>query len=320
MRNGRFALTLLVLLLVGAASAQSYPNRPVRIVVPYPPGGSPDVLARTVAQKVSESVGQQIITDNRPGAGGSVAAETVMRSSPDGYTLLIADSSVYSISPNLNPKLPYDPLRDFAPICLAATSPIFLVANNALPVQNVKDLIALAKAKPGMPYGSSGNGTAHHLAMELIKALAGIDLTHVPYKGAGQVVPAVLAGDVVVAFAGLNLVLPQVKAGKLKLLAVATGRRTPLLPELPTVAELGLPGFEISISLGYLAPSGTPREVIDRLNAEFMKALNTPEVRQRLTAMGVEPAGSTPEQFAEAIRTELQQFGRLVQTTAARIE
>lgn len=320
MRYGRFALMLLVMSLAGGAVGQPYPSRPVRIVVPYPPGGSPDVLARTLAQRVSESVGQQIITDNRPGAGGSVAAEAVMRASPDGYTLLIADSSVYSISPNLNPKLPYDTLRDFAPVSLAATSPIFLVANNALPVQNVKDLIALAKAKPGMPYGSSGNGTAHHLAMELIKSLSGIDLTHVPYKGAGQVVPAVLAGDVVVAFAGLNLVLPQAKAGKLKLLAVATGQRTPLLPDLPTVAEAGVPGFEITITLGLFAPAGTPREVIGKLSAEFVKALNTPDVRQRLTAMGVEPAGSTPEQFAEAIRTEIEQFGKLVRTSAARVE
>ena len=322
MQNGNFARTLiaLLLLLAGGAAAQTFPNKPIRIIVPYSPGGLPDFLARVVGQRVSENVGQQVIADNRPGAGGTIAAEIVMRAPPDGYTLLIADSSIYSINPNLNPKLPYDPLRDFTPVTLLVSSAVGLVANAALPIQNLKDLLALAKAKPGMPYGSSGNGTSHHLAMELLKSLAGIDLTHVPYKGGGQVMPALIAGDVAVAFIGLNLVLPSVKAGKLKLLAIAKGSRTPLFPDLPTVAEAGVTGFEINTTTGLLAPARTPRDVIDKLNAEFVKALNNPDVRQRLTAAAMDSAATSPEQFAEVIRTETQQFGKLVRTTGARIE
>ena len=322
MQNGNFARTLiaLLLLLAGGAAAQTFPNKPIRIIVPYSPGGVPDIIARVVGQRVSENVGQQVIADNRPGAGGTIAAEIVMRAPPDGYTLLIADSSIYSINPNLNPKLPYDPLRDFTPVTLLVSSAVGLVANAALPIQNLKDLLALAKAKPGMPYGSSGNGTAHHLAMELVKSLAGIELTHVPYKGGGQMVPALIAGDVAVGFAGLNLVLPQAKAGKLKLLAVATGQRTPLLPDLPTVAEAGVTGFDINITVGLFAPAKTPRDVIDKLNAEFAKALNNPDVRQRLTAAAMDSAATSPEQFAEVIRTEMQQFGKLARTTGARIE
>ena len=322
MQNGNFARTLiaLLLLLAGGAAAQTFPNKPIRIIVPYSPGGVPDIIARVVGQRVSENVGQQVIADNRPGAGGTIAAEIVMRAPPDGYTLLIADSSIYSINPNLNPKLPYDPLRDFTPVTLLVSSAVGLVANAALPIQNLKDLLALAKAKPGMPYGSSGNGTSHHLAMELLKSLAGIDLTHVPYKGGGQVMPALIAGDVAVAFIGLNLVLPSVKAGKLKLLAIAKGSRTPLFPDLPTVAEAGVTGFEINTTTGLLAPARTPRDVIDKLNAEFVKALNNPDVRQRLTAAAMDSAATSPEQFAEVIRTETQQFGKLVRTTGARIE
>ena len=313
------AFSVFALFIAGSVAAQTFPNRPVRIVVPYPPGGSPDVLARTLGQKASENLGQQIIVDNRPGAAGVIAAEIVMRAPPDGYTLLIADSGVYSINPNVNPKLPFDPLADFTPVILAATSPIVLVVNASSPVQSVRDLIALAKSKPGMPYGSSGTGTAHHLAMELIKSLSGIDLTHVPYKGAGQLVPAILAGDVAVGFAGLNLSLPQAKAGKLRILAVASGARSALLPDLPTVAEAGVPGFEINISLGLLAPAGTPRDIVARLNAEFGKALSSPDTRQRLFGLGVDPAGSTPEQFSEAIRNEIQQYGKIVKSTSARV-
>lgn len=314
-----FAFGVFAVFIAGSVAAQTFPNRPVRIVVPYPPGGSPDVLARTLGQKVSENLGQQIIVDNRPGAAGILAAEIVMRAPPDGYTLLIADSGVYSINPNVNPKLPFDPLADFTAVTLAATSPLFLVVSASSPVQSVRDLIALAKSKPGMPYGSSGTGTAHHLAMELLKSLSGIDLTHVPYKGGAQVVPAILAGDVAVGLAGLNLSLPHAKAGKLRILAVASGARSALLPDLPTVAEAGVPGYEINISLGLLAPAGTPRDIVARLNAEFGKALNSPDTRQRLFGLGVDPAGSTPEQFSEAIRNEIQQYGKIVKSTSARV-
>lgn len=303
-----------------AATGQTFPNRPLRVVVPYPSGGSPDVLARTVAHKVSERLGQQIVVDNRPGAGGIVAAETVVRAAPDGYTLLIADSSVYSIGPNVQQRLPYDLQRDLAPVTLAASSPLFLAANGALPVQNLRDFVALARAKPGMPYASSGVGTGHHLAMELLKSLAGIELTHVPYKGAGQSVPALVSGDVAVAFAGLNLLQPQAKAGKIRLLGVATGQRSALLPEMPTLAEAGVPGFDVNITLGFFLPAKAPAEIVARLNGELNAALASADVRERLFALGVEPVGTTPERFAAAIRAELDAYGRLVKSAGVRVE
>ncbi|MBA2689182.1 MAG: tripartite tricarboxylate transporter substrate binding protein [Burkholderiales bacterium] len=315
-----FIFSVIALLWQQAVQAETYPSKPIRIVVPYLPGGSPDVLARVVAHKISESTGWQIVVENRPGAGGVVAANVVMNSAPDGYTLLIADSSVYSIAPSLNPNASVDALKSLMPVTLAATSPIFLVVNPGLNVSNVKELIALAKSKPGLPYGSSGIGTAHHLAMELLKSLAGIDMNHIPYKGASQTVPAVIAGEVGVAFAGLNQASPQAKAGKLTILAVATGRRTPLMPELATVAESGVPGFDISITLGFFAPLKTPPDIVAKLNAELVKAVKSADVQQRLVALGVESVGASPEQFTEVIRNEIQQYGKLVKTTGARVD
>ena len=297
-----------------------FPAKPIRVVVPYPPGGSPDVLARTVAQKLAENIGQQVIVDNRPGAGGIVAADAVINAPPDGYTLLIADSSVTSIAPNLKRDSSFQPLKNLMPVTLAATSPIYLIVNSALNVSSVKDLIALAKAKPGLPYGSSGNGTGHHLAMELLKSLAGIEMTHVPYKGAAQTVPAVVSGDVAAAFAGLNLAAPQAKAGRVKILAVATGRRSALTPDLPTIAEAGVPGFDISITLGFFAPLNTPRDIIEKLNAELVKAVKSPDVQQRLVGLGVEGVGAGPEQYAEVLRQETQQYEKLVKATGARVD
>lgn len=304
----------------GLVQAQGFPGKPIRLVVPYPPGGSPDVLARILAQKAAEGLGQSIFADNRPGAGGMVAVNAVTQSPADGYTLLMADSSVYSIGPNLSRAAAFDPLGTLVPVTLAATSPIYLIANPALNVNNVTELLAVARARPGLPYGSSGNGTAHHLAMELLKSLAKVDLTHVPYKGAAQTVPAVVSGDVAVAFAGLNLALPQVKAGKVNLLGIATGKRSSLTPELPTLAESGVPGFDVTITLGLFAPLKTPKEIVEKLNAEFVKALSDAEVRQRLVVLGVEAVGAGPEAFRLAIRKELQDYGTLVKATGARVD
>lgn len=303
------------------AQAQPFPSKPIRVLITVPPGGSPDVLARTVAQKVAENLGQQVIVDNRPGAGGIVAANAVINSAPDGYTLIMADSALYAVLPHMTSNISYDPLRDLAAVALVATSPIFLVVNPGLNVNSVKEFVALARTKPGMPYASGGNGTAHHLAMEMLKSLAGVQLAHVPYKGAAQAVPAVIAGDVTAAFAGLNLAQAQARAGKVRLLGIATATRSALAPEVPAIAEAGVPGFNMSISLGYLAAAKTPREVILKLNAELMKAVNAPDVQKRLFGMGVESSPiSSPEHYAEVMRSENEQYGKLVKASGVRAD
>jgi tripartite-type tricarboxylate transporter receptor subunit TctC len=302
--------SLLLVFATGVAFAQT-PKAPIRIVVPYAAGGLPDVVARTVGAKLSENIGQAVVAENRAGAGGVLASETVIRAQPDGTTLLVADSSIYSINPVISRKLPFDTLKELAPITLAVDAPIFLAVNANLPAQNMQELIALARAKPGMSYGSSGPGTGHHLAMELIRVLCGLELTHVPYKGAGQSVPAAVAGDVAMVFAGLNSVLPHAKSGRLRILAVSTGKRSELHPEAPAVAET-IPGYEVNITIGFLAPARTPREIVAALSAEFNRAIASPEVKQRLNSLGVAPVGTTPERFSQAIRAELQQYGELV--------
>jgi tripartite-type tricarboxylate transporter receptor subunit TctC len=312
-------LRSLVLLLFASAALAQTPKAPIRIVVPYAAGGLPDAVARTVGQKLSENIGQPVLVENRAGAGGVLASETVIRAQPDGTTLLVADSSIYSINPVISRKLPFDTLKELAPITLAVDAPIFLAVNASLPAQNVQELIALAKAKPGMSYGSSGPGTGHHLAMQLIRVLSGLELTHVPYKGAGQSVPAAVAGDVAMVFAGLNSVLPHAKAGRLRILAVSTGKRTELYPEAPSVAET-IPGYEVNITIGFLAPARTPREIVGALSAEFNRAIASPDVKQRLNNLGVAPVGTTPERFSEAIRAELAQYGELVKRANFRID
>ena len=290
----------------------------LRLVVSFPAGGQPDSLARVLAQKMSENLGHQVIVENRPGASGAVAAAYVSNSEPDGYTLIMLSSAAYSISPNVQQALP-NPFKEFIPVALAATAPLVLVTTPAH-AQTLKDFIALAKAKPGLPYGSSGIGTGHHLAMELLKSRAGIELQHIPYKGGVQTVPAVIAGDVVATFTGLNVALPYAKAGRVKILAVATGRRSAMAPEIPTIAELGVPGYDISISLGLLAPAKTPPEIIRKMNAEIVKAVNAPGTREKLFALGNEPASSSPEQFGELIAREFQEYGKLVKLTGAKVD
>jgi len=303
-----------------ACAAQGFPSRPIRFVVPYGAGGSPDVIARVLGQRLGEHLGQQVVVDNRPGAGGIIAAEIVAKSPADGYTLFIADTGHVAINPSLYPKLPYDPLRDFAPVTLAVSTPLFMAANAALQIESVKQFIDYAKAKPGVLYGSSGNGSSHHLGMELFRLLTGVNIAHVPYKGVAQSVPAVITGDVAVIFAALPSLAPHVKTGKIRLIAVGTAKRTPIMPDVPTVAESGAPGFEIDADIGFLAPAGTPREVITKLNAEIVRVLGSPDITQRLAGLGIETVGTSPEQYTDAIRAKIIKYGKLVKDSGARVD
>ncbi|MSQ70497.1 MAG: tripartite tricarboxylate transporter substrate binding protein [Betaproteobacteria bacterium] len=317
------ATTMIALCLVAIATpaiAQPFPARAIHIIVPTGPGGVTDVLTRTLGQKMSESTGQPVIVENRAGAGGVIAAESVMKAAPDGYTILVADTSHYAIIPALYAKVPYDVFRDFSPIIHAANPPIFLVASAATRITSVDDLVRLGKTPAGVVYGSPGNGGGAHLATELLKTMTGTNLVHVPFKGVSTLVPALLSGDVAIGFTGLPSVQQYARAGKLRILAIATAKRSSLAPEVPTIAESGVPGYAVNISMGLLAPAATPRAVVTRLNEELGRALKLPDVRQRFEASGIEPAGSTPEQFADLIRGEMQEFRALVKATGIKID
>jgi len=317
------AITIFIFASVVFASeclAQAFPSHPIRFVVPYGAGGGPDVVARVIGRQLGENVGQQVIVDNRPGAGGIIAAEIAMKSPADGYTLFIADTGHVAINPAIYKKLPYDPQKDFTPVTLAVSTPLFMAVNARLPIETVKQFIDYAKAHPGLSYGSSGNGSSHHLGMELFKSLTGVNLTHVPYKGVAQSVPAVIAGDVAVIIAALPSLAPHVKSGKVRLIAVGTAKRTPTQPNVPTVAESGVPGYEIDADIGFLAPAGTPREVVAKLNSEIIKVLNTPAITQRLAGLGIDAVGSSPEEYAEAIRAKIEKYAKLVRESGAQVD
>lgn len=243
-----------------------------------------------------------------------------MKAPADGYTLFIADTGHLSINPSLYPKLPYDQLKDFAPVTLAVSTPLFLVASATMPVASVRQLIEYAKSRPGVPFGSSGNGSVHHLGMKLFKLLAGVNMTHIPYKGVAQSVPAVISGDVSVILAALPSVLPHVKTGKVHLLGVGTAKRAPIMPDVPTIAEAGVPGYEIKVEAGFVVPAGTPKDVIAKLNSEIVKVLATPDIVQRLSTLGIDPVGSTPEQYAEIMRADMRSYGKLVKDSGARVD
>jgi tripartite-type tricarboxylate transporter receptor subunit TctC len=304
----------------GECAAQSFPSRPIRFVVPYGAGGGPDVIARVIGHQLGENVGQQVVVDNRPGAGGLIAAELAMKAPSDGYTLFIADTGHVAINPALYKKLPYDPQKDFTPVTLAVSTPLFMAVNPRLPVETVKQFIDYAKTNPGVPYGSSGNGSSHHLGMELLRSLTGVRLSHVPYKGVAQSVPAVIAGDVSIIIAALPSLAPHVKSGKVRLIAVGTPKRTPTQPNVPTVAESGVPGYEIDADIGFLAPAGTAREVVARLHSEIVKVLHTPAITQRLAGLGIDAVGSSPEEYAEAIRAKTQKYAKLVRESGAQVD
>jgi tripartite-type tricarboxylate transporter receptor subunit TctC len=292
------------------AAAQQYPNRPIHIVVGFPPGGINDIAARLIASELTTSLGQPIVVDNRAGAGGTIGADFVAKAKPDGYTLLLGSVSNLAMAGSLYKSLPYDPTNDFTAVALVAASPNILVVHPDFPVHSVKDLIALAKEKPGtINYASAGIGTSNHLTVELLKVMADIDLVHVPYKGDAPAVTAVLANQVPMMFPTLPVALPYIKAGKLRAIAVSSANRSPLLPEVPTVAESGgLPKFAVSIWVGVVAPPGTPKAIVDQLNAAIRKALDMPDTRQHLQALGANPAGGTPEEFSAYIASETAQW------------
>jgi tripartite-type tricarboxylate transporter receptor subunit TctC len=303
------------------STAQMYPDRPIRLIVTFTPGGPTDIVARAVGQKLSEAWGQPVVVDNRPGAGGNIGMDLVAKSPQDGYTLVLGSFGPMIISPLVYSKLPYDTLKDFAPITLGATSWFFLVVHPSVQAQSVKELIALAKAKPSaLSFSSSGNASPSHLAGELFKSLAGVNLTHVPYKGGAPAVAAVVGGEVQVAIESPPPIVPQVKAGKLRALGAARPNRSPLLPDVPTVSEAGLAGFEAGSWYGFLAPAGTPKPIIDKLNAEMVKAIRSQELRERFASVGAESVGDTPAQFGAFIRSELKKWEKVVRATGVKVD
>jgi tripartite-type tricarboxylate transporter receptor subunit TctC len=301
--------------------APAYPSRPIRLVVPFPPGGATDILARDVAQKLTEAWGQSVVVDNRPGAGGNIGSELVAKAPPDGYTLLMGTVGTHAINASLYAKMPYDHIRDFAPVILVAGVPNVLVVNPALPVNTVAELIAYAKANPGkLNFASSGNGTSIHLSGELFKVMAGVQMTHVPYKGSAPAVADLISGQVQLMFDNLPPSLPQIKAGKLRALAVTSSTRAPALPDVPTMAEAGLPGFEASSWFGVLAPAGTPPAIVAKLNAEIARWLATPEAKERLSKQGADAAGGSPEDFVKHIAAETTKWAKVVKDSGAKVD
>ena len=303
------------------ALAQTWPAKSVRMVIPFPPGGTTDILARLAAQKLTEALGQQVVPDNRPGASGNIGTEQVAKSPPDGYTLVTAPGSTLTIHPSLYAKLGFDPLRDFAPVTILAAVPNLLVVHPSLPVRTVKELIALAKARPDqLNYASTGAGQSTHLSMELFKTMAAVKITHVPYKGSAPAVTDLVGGHVSLMFDNMPSALPHAKAGKLRGIAVSTQRRSPVVPEIPTVAESGLPGFEVSVWFGVLAPAATPREVIEHLNRVLVKALQSADVRERLATQGAEPIANTPEQFTAQMKGDLVKWAKVVKAADIKLD
>ena len=305
----------------GTASAQAYPSKPVRLVVPFAPGGSTDIVARLIAQRLTEAWAQQVIVENRPGAGGTVGVDYVAKSTPDGHTMIFGHVGTFGFGPSLYSKLPYDAIKDFAPIVLYAAVPNMLVVHPALPVRSVKDLVALARAKPGeLNYASSGNGSASHLAVEYFKLLTKTDIVAIPYRGTGPMLIDLTAGRTVLTITGVPPLAPHVNAGKLRPIAVGSEKRLPMFPKLPTIAESGYPQYEVTTWYGPLAPAKTPRDVVLKINGELNKSLQRPEVRERLAGEGAEPLGSTPEQFGAYIQKEIERWARVIREAKVQAE
>ncbi len=301
--------------------AQGYPSKPIRLVVPFPPGGPLDLAGRAIGDHLARAWGQPVLVENKPGAGGNIGADLVAKSAPDGYTLVMGALSTHAVNPHLYAKMPYDALKDFAPVTLVAVTPNVLVVNASMQASSVKDLIALAKASPGkLSFASGSNGSAGHLAGELFKTLAGIDIVHVPYKGGAPAMQDLLGGQVQFMFDNLANAMAQIKAGKLKPLAVTTAKRSPLAPELPTMAEAGVAGFDISTWYGIMAPAGTPPDVVRKLNAEIVKFLASDDMREKLKAQGAEPAPMSPEQFDAFIRSEWRKHAKIVKDSGAKVD
>lgn len=302
------------------AKGDAYPTKPIRLIVPLTAGGPTDIAARIVAVPLSEALGQQVIVDNRPGAGGNIGADLAAKSPPDGYTLFMGTSGPLAINASLYPSLPYNPLKDFAPIIQTASAPFVVIVNPAVPAHNMKELIALAKAKPGQLNYGSVPGSASHLSTELFKLMAGVNVVHIPYKGAAPATTDVIAGQIQMSFASTPGAVPMVKAGKVKPLAVTSAKRVAKLPDVPTVAESALPGYEASVWYGVVAPAGTPRDIVQRLNMEIARIVADPVHRERMLAADFEPTTSTPEQFAAFIKSETAKWAKVVKASGARGE
>jgi tripartite-type tricarboxylate transporter receptor subunit TctC len=321
------AQSLALGLLVGAlawlpnAGAQEYPTKPIRLVITYPPGGNTDLVGRALALKLGEFMGQQVVVDNRGGAGGVLGSMITAQSAPDGYTIMLGTSAGMVINPLLSRKLTYDPVKDFAPVSMVVIVPQLLVINPQLPVKNVRELIAFAKAKPGyLNAGSSGVGTPNHFGTELLKWLAGVDIVHVPYKGGAPALTDLLGGQIQMAFSSVPAVLPHIKAGRLVALGVGSAKRSPALPNIPTIAEAGVPGYEYTTWYGVFAPAKTPRTLIARLNAEIVKAMETPDIKDRFTALGGDPDPGTPEELRAYMAIESAKWAKIIKAANIRIE
>jgi tripartite-type tricarboxylate transporter receptor subunit TctC len=323
----RNALVAVFSLWIGGAAAQSpalvqgYPNRPIRFIVTFPPGGSTDLVARAIAPRLSERLGQQILVDNRPGAGGSIGMDMVAKAAPDGYTIGLGAAGALAVNVSLYSRMPFDPVKDLTPVCMVAMIPFLLVAHPSVPANSLGELLALAKAKPGqLSLGHGGNGTAMHLSGELLRLMAGVDFAQVPYKGSGPAATDVIAGQLPLAVVDVPSALAQVKAGRLKALGVTTAQRIFAAPEIPTFAESGVPGYESTGWFGVVAPAGTPPGIVARLNAEIVSALKDPVIRDRVLAAGAEPAPGTPEEFAALIKSEIPKWARVIKVAGVKAD
>jgi len=306
----------------GQTTAQSgYPNKPIKYIVVFAPGGTTDILARLIAPRLSDALGQPVVVENRPGAGGSVGSELLAKSAPDGYTIGGGTISSHAINVTLYSKLPYDPVKDFAPVTMLATLPNMLIVHPSLNVSNVKELIALLKANPNKySFGSAGNGTSQHISGELFKSMAGVQMQHIPYKGSGPMIPDLLAGTIAMSFENMITAYPPVKGGRLRALAVTSATRSSAAPEVPSMAEAGLPGYDISSWQALFAPAGTPKEIVNRLHTEVAKILRMPEVVKRIQELGAEPGGMPPEELAALIKSDIPRLGKIVKDSGAKVD
>ncbi|MBI3936370.1 MAG: tripartite tricarboxylate transporter substrate binding protein [Betaproteobacteria bacterium] len=319
--RSRLLLCTLLLLFAGAVHAQGYPARTIRFIVPGPPSGATDILARIVGQKLAEGWGKQVVVENLPGAGGTVGTGVAAKSPPDGYTITMGHAGTHAIAVSLYRRLSYDPLRDFAPITLVAVGPNVLLVHPSLPVKSVKELIAFARVRPGqLNYASGGIGLGQHLSGELFKHMAGIDIVHVPYRGSAPALVDLLTGQVSLMFPNIPASLPHIQSGKLRALAVTSARRSALMPQLPTVSEAGLAGYEATAWFGVFAPAGTPKDVVAKLNAQIVKIIQSPDVRALITRQGMDVVGNSPDEFATHVRAEITKWAKVVKESGARAD
>ena len=316
----RVLLSSVALLLVTSVHAQQYPSRPIRFVMAYPPGGSSDVLARPIANEMSKGLGQPVLLEYKPGAGSTIGADFTAKSPPDGYTIVLL-LTAHAVNATLMPKLPYDTIRDFAPITLAAVAPLVVEVNAQSPIRTLRELIDAAKSSKGkLNYASAGPGNTSHLAVELFKMTVGVDMTHVPYKGSGPAITAILGREVDLMFDSIGSSLPHIQAGKFRAIAVTTATRAPVLPDVPTVQEAGVPGFDVSVWYGVFAAAGTPQPIVQKLNAEIIRAMNVPEVKERIEASGYQVVGSTPAQLDAHVKSEITRWARVVKVAGVTVE